>query len=527
MHCNGEELLQSHRDLDGRLIVGQPLLAELTTAAAAADGPGFTPASVPRLGGVDPLGLRQINFDLMDQVFPGLNNVARHIRPFVLVTWAWRRVQQLAKDQGNDMIPVDRLQDFVDRIEVIYVWSQFLRNQEADLPGRQVLGNLLQSERWTFGGSAWRQRREIRRYSTALTAPINYGPALKMLGWVKTHPKFSEILIPTAAAAPAVDAFEDKIADRLGHPAFNKFGSVEVTAKEARRWSGAWALDSVTKAEAHAMTEMLFGAGAPLCRQRGGELMLAAAKHASTIQVEQLRRTMAGPPSRFTPPARLLNTWEAWRRIQVRQLFRLSLEALFYWTLVSIEGVPKATDALVDEFLGQVSSLPRHNSARKWLGAALASATGPTELMKRIEEALNAPSAPDFAPSIIAALALCLAEPPQQETDFDFERPDRLSLFRARREASARGEGSIKDFVRHVFESWVLAQHVYWSVGRGLADARAQGKTLLRLRVILDEGGWTLAPGASRGSPPLPTPDRLQTVVSLARECRLLDRLRA
>ncbi len=25
------------------------------------------------------------NFDLMDQVFPGLNNVARHIRPLVLV----------------------------------------------------------------------------------------------------------------------------------------------------------------------------------------------------------------------------------------------------------------------------------------------------------------------------------------------------------------------------------------------------------------------------------------------------------
>ena len=278
MHCYSEELLQSHPDLDGRLIVAQPSLAKLTAAAAAAEEPGFTPASVPKLGGVDPLGLRQINFDLMDQVIPGLNNVARHIRPFVLVAWAWRRANQLAKDQGSAKVPVDQLQDFVDRIEVIYVWSQFLRNAEADLPGRQVLGNLLQSERWTFGGSAWRHRREVRRYSTALTAPINYGPALKMLGWVKTHPRYSEILIPTAAAAPALDAFEARIADHLGHPAFNKFGSVTVTAKEARAWSGAWALESVTKAEAHAMTEMLFGAGAPVCRQMGGELMLTAAK---------------------------------------------------------------------------------------------------------------------------------------------------------------------------------------------------------------------------------------------------------
>ena len=481
----------------------------------------------PDLGGVDPLGLRQINFDLMDQVFPGLNNVARHIRPFVVVAWAWRRANQLAKDRGSDKIPVDHLQDFVDRIEVIYVWSQFLRNPEADLPGRQVLGNLLQAKEWPFGGSAWRQRREIRRYSTALTAPINYGPALKMLGWVKTHHKYSEILIPTAAASPALDAFEAKIADHLGHPAFNKFGSVVVTGKEARKWSEAWALEGVTKAEAHAMTEMLFGAGAPICRQMGGELMFAAAKHVSTINADLLRGTMAGPPSAFTPPAHLVGTWQAWRRIQVRQLFRLSLEALFYWTLVSLEGKPKGTDALVDEFLGQASSLPKRTSARKWLGAALSSATGPTELMKKIEEALNVPSVPVLAPSIAAGLAFCLADASQQESHFDFERPDRLPSFRARNEARAREEGSIKDFVRHVFESWVLAQHVYWSVGRGLADARAQGKTLLRLRIMLDEGGWTLAPGASHGSTPVPTPDRLRTMVSLARECGLFEGLHA
>jgi hypothetical protein len=521
VHSNCEELLPSHRDLDGRLIVAQTSLAELTAAAAAVDEPGFTPATVPRLGGVDPLGLRQINFDLMDQVFPGLNNVARHIRPFVVVAWAWRRANQLAQGQGIDKIPLDHLQDFVDRIEVIYVWSQFLRTPEADLPGRLVLANLLQADKWTFGGAAWQQRRTIRRYSTALTAPINYGPALKMLGWVKPHPKYPNILIATPAAVPALDAFEAQITEFLGHPAFSKFGSVTVTAEEARGWSGAWALDSVTKAEADAMTEMLLGSDAPVCRQMGGELMLAAATHASTIEVDPLRSTMAGPPSDFMPPAHLLNIWEAWRRIEVRQLFRLSLEALLYWTIATLEEKPKGTDALVDVFLGQVSPPPNYANAREWLSASLPSATGPTELMKRIEQALNAPSALDLAPSIIAALSFCLAESPPQESHF--ERVDRLPLFRARREASVRAEGTSKDFVRHVFESWVLAQHVYWSVGRGLADARAQGKTLLRLKVMLDEAGWTLAPGASRGSPPQPTPDRLQTLVSLARECGLLN----
>ena len=75
----------------------------------------------------------------MDQVIPGLNNVARHIRPFVLVAWAWRRASQLAQSQGTKTIAADRLQDFVDRIEVIYVWSQFLRDPDADLPGGRFL----------------------------------------------------------------------------------------------------------------------------------------------------------------------------------------------------------------------------------------------------------------------------------------------------------------------------------------------------------------------------------------------------
>lgn len=44
---------------------------------------------VPKLrlqpGGVDPLGLRQVNLDLMDRALPGINNVTMLIRPYVLM----------------------------------------------------------------------------------------------------------------------------------------------------------------------------------------------------------------------------------------------------------------------------------------------------------------------------------------------------------------------------------------------------------------------------------------------------------
>jgi hypothetical protein len=499
--------------------VSELSLAELTTAAVAAVEPAFTVATTPKLGGVDPLGLRQINFDLMDQVIPGLNNVARHIRPFVVVTWAWRRARQLAEARGADEVSVDELRDFVDRIEVIYAWSQFLRNSDADLPGRQVLAPLVRSDRWFFGGNAWRKQRETRRYSTAFTAPITYGPSLKTLGWVAPHREHADVLIPTAASGPALDAFEARITDRLDHAAFRQFGEVEVTASEALGWSEGWALDQVTEAEKSVMAEMLLGSGAPLTRRRGGALMRAAVAHAATADVAIVRQVMAGPPSNFVPPADLNDAFEAWRRIQVRQLFRLSLEALFYWIVSQIEDGPMSTEALVGAFLDQ-SGRPEGGSAREWLDAPGLAGTGPTVLMDHIREALNDPSQMSLASTITTGLSFSIAEAPERGQSF--EGGERLPLFRARREAEAWGKAPTRSFVRHVLESWVLAQHVYWSVGRGLADARARGKTLLRLKIVLEEDGWTLAPGASRGTTPVPTPDRLQTALTLATECGLL-----
>jgi hypothetical protein len=458
----------------------------------------------------------------MDQVLPGLNNVARHIRPFVVVAWSWRRARQLAEAQQLHEVPVDTLRDFVDRIEVIYAWSQFLRDPNADLPGRLVLADLLSSRRWTFGGPAWQKRRRERRYSTAFTAPVNYGPGLRMLGWVQSHPKYPSVLIPTPEVASALDAFESLIVDRLSHPAFSEFGSVEVTAEEAAAWADAWAIGETTEAERRTMNELLFGSGAPIARRMGGALMLRAAEYASTIDVGRVRTAMAGAPSGFVVPAELDEICGAWRRAQVRQLFRLSLESLLYWIIGALDDGPKTTSVLVDRFLSRISGRSQNGNASEWLNWGDVDLIGPTELMGRIEDALGDSASTDLASRTADGLAFCLKKE-APESDLDFERVDRLPLFRARREAAAWAAQPATDFVRHVLESWVLAQHTYWSIGRGLADARARGKTLLRLKVILDEGGWTLAPGASRGSPPIPTPDRLQTALTLAGECGLLS----
>lgn len=492
-------------------------LAELASAAATAQEPGFTTPARTRLGGVDPLGLRQINFDLMDEVLPGVNNVARHIRPFVVITWAWRRVRKLAQALEKTKIGRDELKDFVDRIEVLYALSQFLRDEATDLPGSQYLTPWLKDASLKFGGAKWQQRRTERRYSTALSAPVNYGPVLKMLGWVRPHPEHSTVMIPNPDVDPALDAIETQMASALGHEAFNNFGSVTVTKDDVRQWGDLWALDEVTDVEASVMAELLFGDSAPASRQLGGKLMLAAVHHLGTTDPGRVRGAMTGSPSTFQPPDPLLDAQYKWRLLQVRQLFRLSLEAFFFWTMHELDGTKRSIDWLVKQFLSGVSRPVDAVNAATWVQSLTSPSAGPIELMNRIEKALDNPGAGDLSHSIARGLAFSLTEDTQDLK----QQLERLPLSRAIKEARAYSDSSVPDLVRHILESWVLAQHTYWSVGRGLADARARGRMLLRLRVILDEGGWMLTPG-SRVSVPSPTPDRLQTALSLASECGLL-----
>lgn len=177
------------------------------------------------------------------------------------------------------------------------------------------------------------------------------------------------------------------------------------------------------------------------------------------------------------------------------------------------------SEALIAAFTAEVPSLSKAKTAGAWLAAIRPADTGPTALIDQLVEALREDDTAAIAKAVAEGLAFSLAEDPGPNAGE--QRADRLPLWRARQEAAAHSDGAAAAFVRHVLESWVLAQHAYWSVGRGLADARAGGKTLLRLRVILDEGGWTLTP-VKRGNPPAPTADRLRTMLSLMTECGLL-----
>jgi hypothetical protein len=498
-----------------------PSLEDLAQAATTATGPALVSASLPKPGGVDPLGLRQINFDMMDQLLPGLNNVARHIRPFVVVAWAWWRASEIAKEKNINPLPVKDALDFVDRVEVIYAWSQFMTRNGVDLPGSDVLRPLIEAEEWTFGGPDWAKRRETRKYSTAFTAALNYGPGLKMLHWVAPHPEMSDVLIPTLGAMPAVAAFDAQLSSWKNHPVFSEFGTVTISHDEVVELAEVWPIDQPTEGEKQVARSLIFQTeqepneqSTAYARRNGGALVLAAASSLGSSNTDEVRREMG----RLTANA-LAGTRDKWRELQMRQLFRFCMESLLYWTLAQLEDGPMQTRALVDRFLDETTGSSA-GSAKKWLGPEGALGQEPTDLISSARDALTTDYLEPLPEAIRAGIALSLAEAQTEEQPY--ERTDRLPLLRARKDYDGFADRPVGEFIAHIIEDWLLAQHTYWSVGRGMSDARAGGKRLLRLRIVLDEGGWTLAPGATRGNVPQPTADRLETALRLAQECDLL-----
>ncbi len=494
-------------------------LAELIADAATAAGPATVARGKISPGGVDPLGLRQINFQLMDLVLPELNNVARRLRPFIVLPWAWRRVREVVETSGSVGETDERLRDFVDRIEAIYAWSQFLVRPNTDLPGGQALRPIMTASEYRFGDLHWQRLRDLRRSSTGLISPLNYGPGLRSMQWLLPT-EVRGVFRDNPIAKPALDAFESTIASELSHPAFSQLGEVVVQAEDVRRWGEMWALDGLTDTEREVGFARLSGPDARLERQRG--LALVKAAHRSLGDDgpvnKVLRSRMSEKAPNWTNDPTILARVEIWRRVQVRQVFRLALEGMLHWVIGHLAqkgGRPATSAELARAFLDDVlggNDIP----AADWLAPA-DRPVDPGHYLDEMSAAIKPRSGQSTPAAIAEALAFCVREAPA--TSELFEAPDRLPLARAARDFRDWASHSRQQCIINVIERWVMAQHAYWSVGRGLADARQRGKTLLRLKVVMDEGGWTLTPGTKPGNPPVPTPDRLETAVALLEEC--------
>ena len=470
-----------------------------------------------RPGGVDPLGIRQVNFDLMDRCIPGLNNAATRLRPYALVAWAWWKAAALAKSEVGETIDADRLKAYVDRVEVLFAVGHLIEGDFVGLLGSDTLNaEVVARGSYDFSSKRWQTFRARRNLNTSLMAPVSYGPSAKEgagLGYLS--PRSDGAFAPTAEVMPAVLALDELLSEVLDDPCLVSLDCGEVDVERMRELYAYWAMDELTDAEREVgRARLLKGA-----QQSGRAATLALVQEVlagadGALRVDEIRWEMALADTDALHAEAEPSAAQLWRAVQAQQLHRLSLESLLVWLL----GTTAARPHRLTELAAMLVDATEHEDGATFGDWLLTRSQGedgagdPVIAMEDLEEARQR-ERPDLAlDGLRIALAIC------GEVGADVRlygsAPDRLPLGRAHARALRIANLPLQDGLEIILSEWVIGQHLYWAVGRS-------GDETQRLRLMLDEGGWL---AFSTYNDANPTPDRLASLLSLAADAGVLVR---
>lgn len=506
----------------------------------------FLPSPSAENNGVDFLGLRQANLDMMADLLPGTNNVTSYIRPFSLLSWIFWKFHGLCEKAGKDQPNGEEIRAFRERIEVLFTWGARIEDTPG-IPGKQA-------EPPAGGGAvpltfkAWGRVQS----STSLIAALWYGPASKTatgLGFLEPfRGGFFRTTGKGVALAEVLDGVLRENADtylRL----LDTLAPVTATEDDARALWTLWGADFPTGAERQAFRDAVFDEGSVgdysyLLGQRSSTIALARlhlSHCAGALAADQVRRGMffSGPPdgNAYQVPAELRPALRQWIVLQMRQLQRLALESLLSWSERRVIGGLQDTAGLTAE----AERLFRAESFGHNLNDTLAMTIGkldaqissvdsfvargrsealfsPFALMDEIQKAFKAKDE-RFAAVSFHALLLCTSFagcfPDSERAAISVGGASRLSLFHLRKRLVALGDVPLKQAIQFILESMVLSQHFATAVNR--FDGQNQ-----RLRLSIEEGG--LISLAGKPWEPTVTADRLSTILELGGDCGLIQR---
>lgn len=459
-------------------------------------------------GGVDPLGLRQVNFDLMDRCIPGLNNTATRLRPYALLAWAWWKAAELARAEGSELVDPDRLKAYVDRVEVLFTVGHLLHGDFAGLLGSDTLrAEVANASEYDFASAKWRDFRRRRALNTSLMAPVSYGPSAKEgagLGYLSA--RSDGTFAPTAEVMPAVIALDGLLADILEDDCLAALECGTIDVQRMRDLHQYWSMDDLTEEERQVGSSRLVRTQGDSGRAGTLRLVQEILKSiGKPLRIDEIRWHMALWNTDTVASDTEPDAASVWRAIQAQQLHRLSLEALLVWLLDTTKSRPHQLRELA-AMLAETASMDGGATFGDWLSDAERNDEGVGDPVVALEqiEAVRQRERPDLAlDGLRIALAIC-GEVAGDRRLYDGA-ADRLPLRRALQRARRIADLPLVDGFEILLSEWVIGQHLYWAVGRSGDDTQ-------RLRLMLDEGGWLAFSSYANANP---TPDRLATLLSL------------
>ena len=513
------------------------------------EGPFFLPPISFPTGGVDFLGLRQTNLDMMSACIPAINNVTWFVRPYALVAWIFWKFHALCHEQDLDEPTDAQMKIFMEKIEIMFTWGAMLENAGAAIPGK---GSKLPPTKdgWvplTF--SAW--KRTAR--NTSLMAPVTYGPSSKTHGGFgfleSVRSGFFRPSGPGVAMAEALDEVLSKAPDDC-RSIIQNMRAVKGSEAQARSLWKLWSVFRPTKREKRAFRSAFasddavgdYSSGFG-CRSSMAELIREVLHQAGTpMDVDEIRRALVhgqlddGRNLSIAPSLVLARL--RWAVLQFRQLQRLALEAIMAWVERRVrddgdgdsdrmvqaglgalkKGGIVAADAtfgdLIDRLGEQVSD------AEELLAAgAINEELSLFAVIEALRKALRSGKGKAIVAHAFHGLALVvvavdrLSELSAIVHELRAGGPRRLSLHDMNRRLREMKSQSMGDVLRYVLETMVLSQHFSTAVNR--YDGQTQ-----RLRLTLEEDGLVML--ATKSWRPELSADRLAVCLSLMSDCGMI-----
>jgi hypothetical protein len=502
----------------------------------------------PESGGVDFLGLRQVNLDLMAACLPGINNVTNYIRPFSLIAWSHWKLYEVAKRQGYTAVPPERAQAFLEKAETLFTWGHVLEGI-GGIPGVQAKPPAADSRgQRSLRFADWSRDPK----STSVMAAVQYGPSSKApdgLGFIE--PAESSGFRTRSHGVALAEALDARV-KRCGITALETLDDSKGTEADARALIDAWRVDRPSKAERTAFRAAFVDAGRIGDDNTGigrrtatvtlvTDVLAAATEALSEDQIRQAMVTLEVHGEKVVLREELRRVWARWTTLQLRQLQRLAFEVLLTWIEQHLfDGTARVVGDMLDLVLSDapagaiwnqsrspsdaVQSIHRRiPSVARILAQPGRNDVGLFGLRDGLYECLdgeeiNQAALLDRAVRALlfsAVVARVLSESDATcGTEVRRGRGDRISLSFWSDVVEQLRSTTWKEFLSVVLETYVLSQH--FAVAAGRFDGGTQ-----RLRITVEERGLELFAPEVFG--PVVSRDRLATALSLMVECEMID----
>lgn len=516
---------------------------------SSAGHPFFVGAHEKEAEGVDYLGMRAINLNMMDRLFPGINNVVSSVRPFSVICWAcWRYAQ--AVDEGSQVASSASFREFLEKIETLFVWSHQQDDDAAGIPNnRQRDSN---KETLTF------QFKAFARNGSLLDA-VQYGPSLKRLNGLDFIYSADEFFKVTVAGTALAKGLDHSLRTRL-KPAQYRFlcdtGNFSFSREELKGLVKGWQVDTPSEAERTAFSAQLYRpsevgkANRDANRSAMLHMVIATIKRKKaamtadmvrySLAVDELPQSLLQHAQRQT----FENGRRAWQLLQVRQAQRLGLEALFGWmerclilkgatsvdelVALTVDALRReSTHSVEDNFVqvgyeayglngANIDQLFAAGVSDPRLDIFAAVANVEASVKDRTQNA-------SIATASIALLIQCAVYANAFRNEaFTSDRVDEGPKFRIplgywAEMVKEHLDLPLEDFLRKIFETFLISQHL------GIAAARSSDEKS-RMRLSIEDRGLTsLLVSAKKVLSPVRTQDRLGASLALLGSCGLIE----